>query len=62
MRRAMPASERDVKIARATHLMHLEAMRLALWRESICFLAAEDVAPVPACGGQKGRTDVFRHF
>ena len=40
--------KRDVKIARATHLMHLEAMRLALWRESICFLAAEDVAPVPA--------------
>ena len=25
---------RDVKIARGTHLMHLKAMRTALWRES----------------------------
>jgi pimeloyl-ACP methyl ester carboxylesterase len=32
------AERRDVKIARATHLMHLEAMRSALWRESIAFL------------------------
>jgi pimeloyl-ACP methyl ester carboxylesterase len=38
---------RDIKIARGTHLMHLEAMRLALWRESIAFLEAEDVASVP---------------
>jgi pimeloyl-ACP methyl ester carboxylesterase len=29
---------RDVKIARGTHLMHLEAMRSALWDESIAFL------------------------
>jgi pimeloyl-ACP methyl ester carboxylesterase len=38
---------RDVKISKATHLMHLEAMRLALWKESTAFLGAEDVAPVP---------------
>ena len=30
--------KRDVKIGRATHLMHLETMRLALWRESATFL------------------------
>jgi pimeloyl-ACP methyl ester carboxylesterase len=29
---------RDIKIGRGTHLMHLEAMRHALWRESISFL------------------------
>jgi pimeloyl-ACP methyl ester carboxylesterase len=38
--------KRDIKIGRATHLMHLEAMRLALWRESIGFLRGDDVAPV----------------
>jgi pimeloyl-ACP methyl ester carboxylesterase len=40
--------KRDIKIGRGTHLMHLEAMRLALWRESIDFLRGEDVAPVPS--------------
>ena len=30
--------KRDTKIGRATHLMHLETMRVALWRESIDFL------------------------
>jgi len=40
-------SKRDIKIGRGTHLMHLEAMRLALWRESILFLGGEDVAVVP---------------
>jgi pimeloyl-ACP methyl ester carboxylesterase len=40
--------KRDIKIGRGTHLMHLEAMRLALWRESIGFLNGDDVAPVPA--------------
>jgi pimeloyl-ACP methyl ester carboxylesterase len=34
--------KRDIKISRATHLMHLEAMRFALYRESIAFLAADD--------------------
>ena len=36
--------KRDIKIGRATHLMHLEAMRYALYRESIAFLLAGDQA------------------
>jgi pimeloyl-ACP methyl ester carboxylesterase len=36
--------KRDVKIGRATHLMHLETMRLALWRESMTFLLGGDTA------------------
>jgi len=36
--------KRDIKIGRATHLMHLEAMRHALYRESIAFLLAGDQA------------------
>ena len=36
---------RDVKIGRATHLMHLETMRYALYRESIAFLAGRDATP-----------------
>lgn len=39
--------KRDIKIGRGTHLMHLESMRPALWRESSTFLLGEDVAPVP---------------
>ena len=39
--------KRDIKISRGTHLMHLESMRLALWRESIGFLSGDDAAPVP---------------
>jgi hypothetical protein len=31
-----------------THLMHLEAMRSSLWRESVHFLPGDDVSPVPA--------------
>ena len=38
------AERRDVKIGRGTHLMHLEAMRTALWRESIAFLAPDRLA------------------
>lgn len=30
----------DIKIGRGTHLMHLESMRHALYRESIAFLGA----------------------
>jgi pimeloyl-ACP methyl ester carboxylesterase len=41
-------AKRDVKISRGTHLMHLEAMRLALWRESINFLEGNDKASVPS--------------
>jgi hypothetical protein len=33
---------RDIKIGRATHLMHFEEMRYALYRETIGFLLAED--------------------
>lgn len=36
---------RDVKISRATHLMHLESNRYALYREAEAFLSARDVAP-----------------
>src|SRR5215831_12135483 len=36
------SDKRDIKIERATHLMHFEAMRFALYRESICFLMAKD--------------------
>jgi pimeloyl-ACP methyl ester carboxylesterase len=42
------ASKRDIKIGRGTHLMHLEAMRPALWRESVGCLLGSDVAPIPA--------------
>jgi hypothetical protein len=34
------------QISRGTHLMHLESMRLALWRESVNFLLGDDVAPI----------------
>jgi pimeloyl-ACP methyl ester carboxylesterase len=39
--------KRDIKISRATHLMHLEQMRYALYRESIAFLLADDMAAAP---------------
>ena len=32
------SAKRDIKIARATHLMHLEENRFALYRETECFL------------------------
>jgi pimeloyl-ACP methyl ester carboxylesterase len=41
--------KRDIKISRGTHLMHLEAMRGALHRESIAFLTeAAPAIPVAA--------------
>jgi enamine deaminase RidA (YjgF/YER057c/UK114 family) len=39
--------KRDIKISRGTHLMHLETMRYALYRESIAFLMADDELSVP---------------
>lgn len=42
------SAKRDIKIGRGTHLMHLEAMRTALWRESVEFLAGDDVAVRPS--------------
>jgi len=35
---------RDIKISRATHLMHLEEGRYALYREAECFLDGADTA------------------
>lgn len=37
--------KRDIKISGGTHLMHLEAMRFALWQESIAFLSGPDASP-----------------
>jgi hypothetical protein len=39
--------KRDIKIGGGTHLLHLEAMRPALWQESIRFLLG-GASPVPA--------------
>jgi len=39
--------KRDIKISRATHLMHLETMRYALYRETNTFLLGADQAPSP---------------
>jgi pimeloyl-ACP methyl ester carboxylesterase len=38
------AMKRDIKIGRATHLMHLESGRHALYRETEAFLSGEDTA------------------
>jgi pimeloyl-ACP methyl ester carboxylesterase len=38
-------TRRDVKIGRATHLMHLETNRRALYCETEAFLSGRDVAP-----------------
>jgi pimeloyl-ACP methyl ester carboxylesterase len=46
-RLARSAERRDVKIGRGTHLMHLEVMRTALWRESIAFLLGDDFNTQP---------------
>jgi pimeloyl-ACP methyl ester carboxylesterase len=45
--------KRDIKIGRATHLMHLEEMRFALYRESILFLEGEDRAPARSDEGSE---------
>jgi pimeloyl-ACP methyl ester carboxylesterase len=42
--------KRDIKISRGTHLMHLEEMRYALYRESISFLMGDDQAPANRYG------------
>jgi hypothetical protein len=39
--------KRDIKIGRGTHLMHLERMRTALWRESVNFLLGQYATPIP---------------
>jgi len=40
-------NKRDIKISRGTHLLHLETMRGALYRETIAFLLGGDRAPAP---------------
>jgi hypothetical protein len=42
--RASPV-KRDIKISRGTHLMHLEVMRAALYRETNAFLLEGDHSP-----------------
>ena len=42
------AEKRDIKIGRGTHLMHFEAMRGALHRESIAFLTDARAMPAAA--------------
>ena len=44
---------RDVKIGRATHLMHLEENRFALYRETECFLKGGDEAPETTRSGER---------
>jgi hypothetical protein len=43
-------NKRDIKISRGTHLMHLEEMRYALYRESAAFLLADDKVPAQHAG------------
>ncbi|HYM73190.1 MAG TPA: hypothetical protein VET89_09425 [Stellaceae bacterium] len=38
------ANRRDIKVARGTHLMHLETARYALYRETEAFLRGGDAA------------------
>jgi pimeloyl-ACP methyl ester carboxylesterase len=44
---------RDVKISAATHLMHLEEGRYALYRETEAFLGGRDLPPAPASSEQE---------
>jgi len=48
---------RDLKIGRGTHLMHLEAMRGALWRESIAFLLDGDFSRSTSTKGETNMQD-----
>jgi len=47
------AHRRDVKIARAGHVMHLEEQRRALYRETETFLCGNDIAPPPRAAGME---------
>jgi pimeloyl-ACP methyl ester carboxylesterase len=48
----------DIKISRGTHLMHLEAMRYALYRESIAFLRGDDQCPEPEVRAQRAANTI----
>jgi len=47
--------KRDIKISRGTHLLHLETMRYALYRESIAFLMADDELSMPRPGSNRSQ-------
>jgi pimeloyl-ACP methyl ester carboxylesterase/heme-degrading monooxygenase HmoA len=53
--------KRDTKIGRATHLMHLENMRVALWRESIDFLSGDDEGNVPISSPPLSTVPLIKH-
>jgi heme-degrading monooxygenase HmoA/pimeloyl-ACP methyl ester carboxylesterase len=53
--------KRDTKIGRATHLMHLETMRVALWRESIDFLFGNDEGNVQSSSPHVGPAPSIKH-
>lgn len=46
--------KRDIKISRGTHLMHLETMRLALYKESVAFLMGNDQASILPADAKDG--------
>ena len=56
-------SKRDIKIARGTHLMHLEETRFELWSESINFLLASSEEanniPLKAVNSDESRTPML---
>jgi pimeloyl-ACP methyl ester carboxylesterase len=51
--------KRDIKISRGTHLLHLETMRYALYKESLAFLTGNDQARIPPAEAPK--MDIGRH-
>jgi heme-degrading monooxygenase HmoA/pimeloyl-ACP methyl ester carboxylesterase len=53
--------KRDTKIGRATHLMHLENMRVALWHESIDFLLGDDEGNVQSSSPHVSPVPLIKH-
>ena len=49
--------KRDIKINRATHLMHLETMRGALYRETNAFLLGGDLVLLPQNASRSGQSN-----
>jgi hypothetical protein len=49
--------KRDIKINRATHLMHLETMRGALYRETNAFLLGGDLLLLPQNASRSGQSN-----